>query len=232
MKRKINISQKRELADLIIQNAKIADVFNLRWRKGNLVIADGKIIAIDENNEFKAHEVVDAEGRHVVPGLIDAHIHIESSMLTPSQFNRIMLPHGITAIVTDPHEIANVAGKTGLEFMLNDSQNVEMDIYYMLPSSVPGTSFENAGAILKAEELAEFVGHKSILGLAEVMDFPAVLNGEDDMLAKIQLAQNAGMVIDGHCAGLNSAQIRGYRAAGIVTDHECVSAEEALDRIE
>lgn len=232
MKRKINVSQKRELADLIIQNAKIADVFNLRWRKGNLVIADGKIIAIDENNEFKAHEVVDAEGRHVVPGLIDAHIHIESSMLTPSQFNRIMLPHGITAIVTDPHEIANVAGKTGLEFMLNDSQNVEMDIYYMLPSSVPGTSFENAGAILKAEDLAEFVGHKSILGLAEVMDFPAVLNGEDDMLAKIQLAQNAGMVIDGHCAGLNSAQIRGYRAAGIVTDHECVSAEEALDRIE
>jgi adenine deaminase len=232
MKRRINVSQKRELADLIIKNAKIADVFNLRWRKGSLVITDGKITAIDEKDEFKAHEVFDAEGKYIIPGLIDAHIHIESSMLTPAQFNRIMLPHGITAIVTDPHEIANVAGKAGLEFMLNDSKNVEMDIYYMLPSSVPGTSFENAGAILKAEDLAEFIGRKSILGLAEVMDFPAVLNGDKDMLAKIQLAQDAGMVIDGHCAGLKSEQIRGYRAAGILTDHECVTAEEALDRIE
>lgn len=232
MKRKIAISQKREQADLIIQHAKIADVFNLRWREGNLVIADGKIIAIDEQDEFEAREVVDAEGKYVVPGLIDAHIHIESSMLTPSQFNRILLPHGITAVITDPHEITNVAGKEGLHFMLKDTENVEMDIYYMLPSSVPGTSFENAGAVLKAEDLAEFVGHPSILGLAEVMDFPAVLNGDADMLAKIQLAQDADMIIDGHCAGLSSEQIRGYRAAGILTDHECVSAKEALDRVE
>lgn len=232
MKRKIDISQKRKQADLIIQNAKIADVFNLRWREGSIVVADEKIIAIDEHNEFQANETVDAGGKYVIPGLIDAHIHIESSMLTPSQFNRIMLPHGITAIVTDPHEIANVAGKAGLEFMLKDIENVEMDIYYMLPSSVPGTSFENAGAVLKAEDLAEFVGRDAILGLAEVMDFPAVLSGEADMLAKIQLAQDAGMIIDGHCAGLTSAQIRGYRAAGILTDHECVSAEEALDRVE
>lgn len=232
MKRTIDISQKREQADLILKNAQVADVFNLRWRKANIVVANGKIIAIDEHDEFEAAVVEDAQGKYVVPGMIDAHIHIESSMLTPSQFNRIMLPHGITAIVTDPHEIANVSGTAGLQFMIEDAVHAEMDIYYMLPSSVPGTSFENAGAVLKADDLAAFVGHPSILGLAEVMDFPAVLNGDADMLAKLQLAQQANMVIDGHCAGLTSAQIRGYRAAGIETDHECVSADEARDRIE
>ena len=232
MKRNIDISQKRDKADFILKNAQIADVFNLRWRKANIVVAGGKIIAIDERDEFDAHLVEDAGGQYVIPGMIDAHIHIESSMLTPSQFNRIMLPHGITTIVTDPHEIVNVSGSVGLQFMLDDAANAEMDIYYMLPSSVPGTSFENAGAVMKAADLAPFVGHEAVLGLAEVMDFPAVLNGDTDMLAKIQLAQDAGMVIDGHGAGLTSEQISGYRAVGIATDHECLTADEARDRIE
>ncbi|MGN7479134.1 adenine deaminase [Solibacillus silvestris] len=232
MKRIIDRSQKRGKADIIIQNGQIADVFNLRWRQGDVVVADGKIIAISKPNEFDAEEIIDAGGKYIVPGFIDAHIHIESSMLAPKQFNRIMLPHGVTAVVTDPHEIANVAGKAGLEFMLKDIEDIEMDIYYMLPSSVPGTSFENAGAVLTVEDLAEFINRDAVLGLAEVMDFPAVLNGEEGMLAKLKLAQDAGMIIDGHCAGLTSAQIRGYRAAGILTDHECVSAEEALDRVE
>lgn len=232
MKRIIDKSQKREKADFIIQHAQIADVFNLRWRQGDVVVADGKIIAISEPGEFEADEIIDARGKYIVPGFIDAHIHIESSMLAPKQFNRIILPHGVTAVVTDPHEIANVAGKAGLEFMLREIEDVEMDIYYMLPSSVPGTSFENAGAVLTAKDLAEFVHHESVLGLAEVMDFPAVLNGEEGMLSKLKLAQDADMIIDGHGAGLTSAQIRGYRAAGIATDHECVTAEEALDRVE
>lgn len=232
MKQIIDQSQKRGKADFIIQHAQIADVFNLRWRQGDVVIAEGKIVAISEPGEFEAEEIIDAYGKYIVPGFIDAHIHIESSMVVPKQFNRIVLPHGVTTVVTDPHEIANVAGKAGLRFMLQDIEDVEMDIYYMLPSSVPGTSFENAGAVLTAKDLEEFVQHKSVLGLAEVMDFPAVLNGEKEMLAKLMLAQENGMVIDGHCAGLTSAQIRGYRAAGITTDHECVTAEEALDRVE
>lgn len=232
MKNTIDISQKRQPADFILKNACVGDVFNLRWREANVVVANGKIIALDDKDEFEAHLVEDAKGRYVVPGMIDAHIHIESSMLTPAEFNRIMLPHGITAIVTDPHEIANVAGVEGLQFMIDDAKQAEMDIYFMLPSSVPGTSFENAGAVLKAGDLAPFVGQPAILGLAEVMDFPAVLDGDADMLAKLDLAQQAGMVIDGHGAGLSSEQIRGYRAAGIMTDHECVTADEARDRIE
>ena len=232
MKRKIAVSQRKEKADLIITNVQVADVFNLRWKKANIVIADRHIIAVDENNEFEGIETLDGRGQYAIPGLIDAHIHIESSMLTPYEFSRILLPHGITTVVTDPHEIANVSGKEGLRFMIDDAKHTQMDILYMLPSSVPGTTFENAGAVLTAEDLAEFVTEPSILGLAEVMDYPAVLNADDHILNKIKLAQAHNMKIDGHAAGLSSAQIRGYRAAGIETDHECVTADEALDRIE
>lgn len=228
---RILVSQHQREADTILRNALVADVFNLTWRKADIVIANGVIVAIDEEQSFVASRVIDVQGKHVIPGLIDGHIHIESSMLPPSEFNRIVLPHGVTTVVTDPHEIANVAGVKGLQFMLDDAAKAEMDIYVMLPSSVPGTSFENAGAVLKARDLAPFLSHESVLGLAEVMDFPAVLTGDADMLDKIDMAQKANMMIDGHGAGLNHVQIRGYRTAGILTDHECVTAEEALDRI-
>lgn len=231
MQRIIAVSQQKEPADFILKNALVADVFTLSWKKANIVVAEGKIIAIDEQNKFIAYEEEDAQGRYVVPGMIDAHIHIESSMLTPTQFSRILLPHGITSVITDPHEIANVSGASGLSFMLEDAKKAQMDIYYMLPSSVPATAFEHAGAVMKAEDLAAFVNHESVLGLAEVMDFPAVLNGDEEMLEKIALAKTNDMVIDGHGAGLNTSQISGYRAVGIATDHECVSAEEAIDRV-
>lgn len=231
MQRVIAVSQLKEPADFILKNALVADVFTLSWKKANIVVAEGKIIAIDEQNKFIAYEEEDAQGRYVVPGMIDAHIHIESSMLTPAQFSRILLPHGITSVVTDPHEIANVSGASGLSFMLEDAKKAQMDIYYMLPSSVPATAFEHAGAVMKAEDLAAFVKHESVLGLAEVMDFPAVLNGDEEMLEKITLAKTNDMVIDGHGAGLSPSQISGYRAVGIATDHECVSAEEAIDRV-
>lgn len=227
----ILISQHKQEADTILQNALVADVFNLTWKTADIVIANGVIIAVDEQKSFKAKRVIDVKGKYVIPGLIDGHIHIESSMLPPSEFNRILLPHGVTSVVTDPHEIANVAGVKGLQFMLDDAAQAEMDIYVMLPSSVPGTAFENAGAVLKAKDLAPFIADERVLGLAEVMDFPAVLSGDADMLDKISMARTANMVIDGHGAGLNSEQIRGYRAAGIMTDHECVTAEEALDRV-
>lgn len=232
MEKRIAVSQKRMKADLIIENVQVADVFNLRWKKANLVIADGMIIAVDIEDEFEAMAKIDGAGKFALPGLIDAHIHIESSMLTPYEFSRIMLPHGITSIVTDPHEIANVAGIDGLHYMIKDAKQAKMDICFMLPSSVPGTSFENAGAVLTAKELAQFIDEESVIGLAEVMDYPAVLNGEAGMLDKVKLAQKNGMTIDGHAAGLNASQIRGYRAAGIETDHECVTAEEAMNRIE
>lgn len=225
-------SQGKIEADFILRNAQIADVFTLTWKKADIVVNNGQIVALDTMNRFTAKKEEDAAGKYVVPGLIDGHIHIESSMLTPAEFSRILIPHGITTVITDPHEIANVAGAEGIQFMLDDAQKADMDIFVMLPSSVPGTHFENAGATLTAADLEPFLKHEDVRGLAEVMDFPAVLNGETGMLEKILLSQQANLVVDGHCAGLNSHQITGYRAAGIHTDHECVTAQEATDRIE
>ncbi len=225
-------SQGQVEADFILRNALVADVFTLTWKKADIVVKNGLIVALDTDNRFKATYEEDAAGHYVVPGLIDGHIHIESSMLTPAEFSRVLVPHGITTVITDPHEIANVAGTEGIHFMLDDAKKADMDIFVMLPSSVPGTSFENAGATLTASDLAPFLSYEDVRGLAEVMDFPAVLNGEENMLEKIMLAQQANLVVDGHCAGLNRAQITGYRAAGIHTDHECVTADEAIDRVE
>ena len=232
MKNLIAISQHREPADFILRNALVADVFSLTWRKADVVVADGKIVAVDSEGRYTAKQEEDAAGRRVIPGLLDAHIHIESSMLTPEQFSRILLPHGVTAVVTDPHEIANVAGTEGLRYMLDAAKEAELDIYYMLPSSVPATAFEHAGAVLTASDLAPFVGEDRVLGIAEVMDYPSVLAGADGMLEKIELGHDHGMIVDGHGAGLSPTQITGYRAAGIHTDHECINAEEALDRVE
>lgn len=232
MKNLIAISQHRKPADFILRNARVADVFSLVWKTADIVVAGNKIVAIDSQGRYQAEREEDAEGRYVIPGLMDAHIHIESSMLTPEQFSRILLPHGVTSVVTDPHEIANVAGATGLRYMLDAAKKAELDIYFMLPSSVPAAAFEHAGAVMKAKDLAPFLVEDQVLGIAEVMDFPAVLAGQEDMLEKIQLGHNRRMIIDGHGAGLSPTQITGYRAAGIHTDHECINAEEALDRVE
>lgn len=231
-KESILSSQNKRKADFILRNAQVADVFNLEWRKADLVVTNGMIVAIDSEGIFEAENEEDAQGRYVIPGLIDGHIHIESSMLPPSEFSKILLPHGITTVITDPHEIANVAGTEGIQYMLNDAKNANMDIHVMLPSSVPATSFENAGATLRAKDLAPFLTQLDVLGLAEVMDFPAVLNGDEDMLLKIAQTEANHLVIDGHGAGLNAKQIRGYRVAGIQTDHECVTADEARIRIQ
>lgn len=232
LQKRIATSQGSLPADFILRNAMVADVFSLTWIQADIVVSDGQIIAIDRSGSFQALSEMDAKGRYVIPGLIDGHIHIESSMLTPSAFGDVLLPHGVTTVVTDPHEIANVAGIEGIQFMLDDAAKSPMDIYVMLPSCVPSTSFEHAGAILQAEDLFPLLTHPSVIGLAEVMDYPAVLNGDESMLAKIAMTQHAKLRIDGHGAGLQHHQIRGYRVAGIQTDHECTSADEALDRVE
>jgi len=231
LKKRIAVSQQQHPADFILRNAQVADVFSLGWTTADVVVADGMIVAIDSTGSFEALEEMDAKGRYVVPGLIDGHIHIESSMLTPVAFGDVLLPHGVTTVVTDPHEIANVSGMAGIQFMLNDAENSPMDIFVMLPSSVPSTSFENAGAVLEASDLQPLLSHPSVLGLAEVMDYPSVLSGGDKMLTKLAMTQDAGLRIDGHGAGLQNDEIRGYRAAGIQTDHECVTADEARNRV-
>lgn len=231
LKKRIAVSQRKQPADLIIRNGKIADVFTLSWKDADIVITDGIIVAIDESRSFEAFHEEDASGKYIVPGLIDGHIHIESSMVTPSEFANALLPRGVTAVVTDPHEIANVSGVEGIKFMIEDAERSDMDIFIMLPSSVPSTSFEHAGAVLTADDLKPLLSEPTVLGLAEVMDYPAVLSGDETILKKLAITADQNMPIDGHGAGLNSEQIRGYRAAGIQTDHECVTAEEALDRI-
>ena len=217
--------------ELVLRGAHVADVFSRAWIKADVGITAGKIVALDKSGRLVGEQEQDVTGQYVVPGFIDAHIHIESSMLTPSEFSRILLPHGVTSVITDPHEIANVSGAAGIRFMLDDAKEARMDIFVMLPSSVPGTALENAGAVLHARDLAPFMHEERVLGLAEVMDYPAVLHGDEAMLEKITLAKEHHLLIDGHGAGLSHEAIRGYRIAGIQTDHECVTKEEALDRL-
>lgn len=230
LQQQIRASQTMEV-ELVLRGAQVADVFSRKWIHADIGITAGKIVALDVNNRLVGKQEEDFTGHYITPSFIDAHIHIESSMLTPSEFSRILLPHGVTSVITDPHEIANVSGAAGIQFMLDDAKDADMDIFVMLPSSVPGTSLENAGAVLHARDLAPFMNDARVLGLAEVMDYPAVLRGDAAILEKIMLAKAHHLLVDGHGAGLGHDAIRGYRTAGIETDHECVTKEEALDRV-
>ncbi len=157
-------------ADLLIKNARILDVFNLEWMHDDVAIQDGKIVGL---GQYEAHQTIDAEQRYLCPSFIDGHVHIESSMVPPSEFSRIVLPRGVTTVITDPHEIANVSGTQGIEFMMKDAERAALDIFFMLPSCVPSTPFENAGAILQAEDLFPYLDKQNVLGLAEVMNCSA-----------------------------------------------------------
>jgi len=225
LKNRIDVANKRKKADLVIRHASIVNVYTKSLTAGDVAITDGVIVGI---GDYEGIQEIDATGKFIAPGLIDAHVHIESSMVTPQQFSQVVLPHGVTMVITAPHEIANVSGTTGLEFMLKDAEQAMLDIKMMLPSCVPATPFENAGARLSAEDLVPFASRDSVLGLAEVMDFPAVLQGEEAMLDKLLLSRQ----IDGHAAGLTDNDINVYGTAGILTDHECVTKDEMTARIE
>ncbi|MDN6900129.1 adenine deaminase [Oenococcus sicerae] len=218
--------------DLHIYNAKILDVFNQKFEDTDLWIDHNSIYFRGQSQDLTAKNNFDAQGKYIVPGLIDAHLHIESSLLAPSELAKLELKHGITRIFADPHEIGSVSGVSGLFYMIEEARNTPLHIHYMLPSSVPATSFEHAGAVLHADALKAFYGFPEINGLAEVMDFPAVEKGDPDMLQKIKDAQNAGHHADGHGSGLSRQQLAVYRAVGIDTDHESTSGTEALERIQ
>lgn len=228
--KRIDAAAKRAAADLIIRNGKIVNVFTGSIMSGDIAITDGVIAGIGQYTE--GLEVIDANGQWIVPGLIDGHVHIESSMLTPREFAKVVLQHGVTAVVTDPHEMANVMGSKGIQYMLDQSEGLPLDIYVNLPSCVPSTPFETSGATLEAEELRPFYAHPKVLGLAEVMDFPALAAGNPGMISKLADANELGAHIDGHAAGINREQLNLYMAAGIRTDHEAIDAEEAKHRLE
>src|SRR5690348_1210424 len=191
--KQIAVASKKTLADIVIKNGKIIDVFNLSIIEGDIAISDGMIVGI---GNYNGNKVIDAKGRYIAPSFIDSHVHIESSMVTPREFSKIVLPHGVTTVITDPHEIANVAGEKGIQFMLDDSEGIPLDVMVMLPSCVPATPFENAGAILNAAELKPFYGHPRVMGLAEVMDFPSVRDASPQMINKLVDANDLNQIID------------------------------------
>ncbi len=229
LKRRIDVAARREKADLVLKNGRIIDVFNGEILLSDVAVVDGVIAGI---GEYEGKQEIDLQNKYICPSFIDGHVHIESSMVTPKEFAKVVLPHGVTTIIADPHEIANVAGTEGIRFMLDSSEKIPLNVFFMLPSCVPSTLFENAGAILHSKDLTQFYHHPRVLGLGEVMDFPSVFQGDADMVEKIVDAAVKGKKIDGHAAGLKADAINVYTAAGIKTDHEAVSMNEAKDRLQ
>lgn len=213
-------------AALVIKNARIVNVFAETIETGDVAIRDGIILGI---GSYTGKEEFDAQGAYLCPGLIDGHVHIESSMAHPSRFAECILSQGTTAIIADPHEIANVCGTDGIQYMLDQTEWLPMSVFVMLPSCVPCTSFETSGAKLVAKDMEQFLHHPRVLGLAEVMDYVATVSGDGEMLDKLELFSHRP--IDGHAPLLSGDALNAYCAAGIQTDHECSEYEEFLEKL-
>ena len=213
-------------AELVLKKAKIINVYSGEIEIGDIAIENGTIVGI---GSYKGEIEHDMDGRYVAPGFIDGHVHIESSMLTPPGFSRIVVPKGTTTVIADPHEIANVCGVKGIQFMLDSSEKIPLNVYMMIPSCVPATKDENNGAIITATDISSFLKHPRVLGLGEVMDYPSVIHGEDDIHKKIELMKNKK--IDGHAPDVMGKDLNAYIAAGVTTDHECTVVESMIARI-
>lgn len=216
---------------LLLKNAQVVNVFTDRLEASNILIDGEKIIGVGEYVDSDADTVRDLSGKIVCPGFIDGHIHIESTMLTPPELARVCLPCGTTAIVADPHEIANVCGLSGIAYMLESSENLPLSVYIMLPSCVPSTPFDETGAVLEAEELHVLYGHPRVLGLGEMMNYPGVLADDPKIMRKISEAHRLGKLVNGHAPLLSGRGLDKYIAAGISDDHECSTIDEAMERI-
>lgn len=213
-------------APLVFKNARVVNVYTHEILKADIAVIDGLIAGV---GEYEGEKEIDLQGKVVIPGLIDAHVHIESSMVTPRRYAEAVLPLGVTSVITDPHEIANVAGSEGIRYMLDASEGIPLTVYIMLPSSVPATPEEEAGASLSAADLAPFLPEPRVLGLAEVMNVPGLLAADEDVLAKLEMAKD--QVIDGHAPGFTGNDLNAYVAAGVMTDHECQTEEEMIERL-
>lgn len=215
-------------ADLLLRNGRIVNVYSGEILEGDIAVANGHIAGFGARD---AHAEVDLRGRFVAPGYIDAHVHIESAMASPKEFARAVLPHGTTTVVADPHEIANVLGMAGIAYMLEASERLPLQFLFALSSCVPATAMETAGAELKAEDLAPLISHSRIVALAEMMNFPGAIQGDAAVMAKIRLAREARKRVDGHAPGVQGPALDAYIAAGIASDHECITATEAMEKL-
>ncbi len=228
-RRLIRVAAGQEEADLVIRNARFLNVFTSRWEQGDIAVAGGIIAGIC--GKYRAAQDIDAAGRYLIPGLIDAHIHLESAIVMPAEFARIALRHGTTTVICDPHEIANVMGTDGIRFMLQATEEIGVDVMFMLPSCVPATPLDEAGASLSYRDIDMFYSHPRVLGLAEMMNYTGVLHGDREVLEKILAAQSHHKKIDGHAPALSGADLDAYIAAGVYSDHECSDLQNAMDKL-
>lgn len=215
----------------LLKNGSVVNVFTDEIEKTNVLICDGIIIGMGDYSDSEADFVEDVSGKIICPGFIDGHIHIESTMLTPKEFAKVCLKHGTTAVIADPHEIANVAGINGINYMLESSEGLPLDVYIMIPSCVPATPFDEAGAVLEAEDILPLYDKPRVLGLGEMMNYPGVLNDAPSVLKKIEDAKRLNKIINGHAPMLRGKPLDKYIAAGISDDHECCDVEEAIECI-
>lgn len=225
----IDVAAGRKKADLVLKNVKIVDVFQAKILTGDIAISDGYIAGIGES--YQGVEERNYTGKYVAPGFIEAHIHIESSYVSPEEFSRVFIPRGTTTILADPHEIVNVAGLKGLDYMVNAAKNAKMDVRYMMPPCVPATNFETSGADLYADDMEDALKTGEVDGLAELMNFPGVINADDKMIDEILMAKKYGARIDGHAPQVVGKDLNAYIAAGPANDHECSTLEEAEERL-
>lgn len=226
LKNLIKKAKGEEKSELVLKNVNLINVFTKEIIKTNVAIDNGTIVGI---GNYSGIEEIDLEGKYLSPGFIDSHVHIESSMSTPCQFARAVLPRGVTSIITDPHEIANIKGLDGIRYMIEDSKKSPLDAYFVLPSCVPATPFENSGAILNAEKLSGLIDGRQIIGLGEMMDYPGVINYNDDVLDKLIIGSES--IIDGHGPMISDKDLNAYVVAGIKTEHECSTSEEMIERL-
>ena len=228
IKRIIDVAMDREKADLVLKGASVLNVFTEQLEHKDVAICDGYIAGL---GRYEGKKEIDVSGKIIVPGFMDGHIHLESTLLTPAQFERCSLPRGTTAVMADPHEIANVAGKRGIDYIMKLSEPLDMHIRFNLPSCVPASPLEESGAVLEAEDLKPYYERENVLGLAEVMNSVGVTDGNDALLQKISDAKSFGKIIDGHAPFLGGKDLNAYTAAGVRSDHECTNAHEAIEKI-
>lgn len=215
-------------ASLVLKHGRVVNVFTASLMEVDIAIEDGVIVGL---GEYEGEAVVDLRGAVVCPGLIDGHIHLESSMVVPGEFEKAVVPHGTLAVITDPHEIANVAGVEGIRFMMDRTEGLTLDVYFMLPSCVPATGLDESGAVLSAEKLAPFYREERVLGLAELMNSYGTTRADSSILGKLEGALSQNRLVDGHAPGLSGKDLNAYVTAGVMSDHECSDASEALEKL-
>ncbi len=209
-------------AELVLKGASVVNVFSDELIKADVAVKDGRIAGL---GQYEGETEVDVSGKIICPGFLDGHIHLESSMVAPADFERTVVPHGTTGVITDPHEIANVAGTEGIDYILDETKGLDLDVYVMLPSCVPSTGLDEAGAVLLAEQLKDYYGNPRILGLAELMNSYGTVHAATDILDKVADARKTGKIIDGHAPGIAGKPLNAYAAAGVGSDHECSDAQ-------